>query len=164
MTLSYQDYQIRPWQPGDRQLVADLVRTVLGEYGMSFDPDHTDRDAVHIEDAYWNTGGEFWVIEWNGKLVGSGGFHPIERGEQSVELRKMFLLPEARGHGLGQFLLEQIEKAAIAKGFKHMWLETATVLTEAVRLYEKNGYRPPADNAKGCVARCDRLYVKVLAL
>lgn len=161
--VTYQDFVIRSWQPSDRQAVAALVRVVLAEYGMGFEPDHTDRDAIHVESAYWQTGGEFWVVEKAGAIVGSGGFHPIDRGEHSAELRKMFLLREARGVGLGKFLLHHLEQAAFKQGVQQMWLETATVLKEAVQLYETNGYHPPTgEHAQGSVPRCDRLYVKTL--
>jgi putative acetyltransferase len=163
-SVTYQDFVIRGWQPGDRQAVADLVRIVLAEYGMTFEPDQTDRDAIQVEEAYWQTGGEFWVVEKAGAIVGSGGFHPIKRGKNGVELRKMFLLPDVRGVGLGRFLLQHLEQSALQKGFQQMWLETATVLKEAVQLYERNGYHPPmGDDAKGCVQRCDRIYVKTLS-
>jgi putative acetyltransferase len=162
--IDYQEFLIRDWQPGDRPVVADLVKTVLAEYGMGFEPDHTDWDAVQVEKAYWDVGGEFWVAEKEDEIVGCGGFHPVDRGEQSVELRKMFLRPDVRGRGLGRFLLAQLEDAARAKGFKQMWLETATVLDTAVRLYEQNGYSSPSNNAGGWVERCDRLYVKNLSL
>ncbi|MGF1498581.1 MAG: GNAT family N-acetyltransferase [Elainellaceae cyanobacterium] len=159
--IRYRDFVIRPWEPRDRSAVEELVRTVLTEYGLGFEPDQTDRDAIQVEEAYWHTGGEFWVVEHHGIVVGSGGFHPTERGTQGVELRKMFLLPEARGQGLGRYLLQTLETAAARRGYQQMWLETATVLKEAVRLYEQNGYCMPSD-APVCVARCDRVYVKYL--
>lgn len=45
------------------------------------------------------------------------------------------------------------------RGFQQIWIETASVLTEAVKLYESNGYQ----KATGVeTARCDRVYVKSL--
>jgi putative acetyltransferase len=45
------------------------------------------------------------------------------------------------------------------RGFDQIWIETASVLTEAVKLYESNGY----EKATGVeTARCDRVYVKSL--
>jgi putative acetyltransferase len=72
----------------------------------------------------------------------------------------MYLLPTVRGQGLGRFLLEQLEAAIAARGFAQIWIETASVLTEAVKLYESSDYEP----ATGVeTVRCDRLYVKVLS-
>lgn len=71
----------------------------------------------------------------------------------------MYLLPEVRGRGLGRFLLQTLEQAIAAGGFQEIWIETASVLVEAVKLYERSGYRA----ATGVeTARCDRAYVKSL--
>jgi putative acetyltransferase len=69
----------------------------------------------------------------------------------------MYLLPSVRGSGIGKFLLQQLEAAIAAKGFQTIWVETASVLTEAVKLYEKYGYQPATDVE---TPRCDRVYVK----
>ncbi len=67
--------------------------------------------------------------------------------------------PAARGRGLGRFLLAQLEQEIRSRGFKEIWIETATVLQEAVRLYERSGYQ----SATGVeTLRCDRIYRKVL--
>lgn len=161
MRKQYRDVWVRPWQPGDRQSVKTLVESVLTEYGMGFEPDHTDRDAIHVEDAYWKTGGEFWVAEASHRIIGTGAYHPSHRGPKAVELRKMFILPDYRGQGLGRFMLDQLEQSAAAKGFTEMWLETATVLKEAIRLYERCGY---ISSTGVETERCDRVYFKRLSL
>lgn len=159
MEQRYREFLIREWQPSDRPAVSDLVRTVLAEYGLGFEPEATDRDAIQVEDAYWKTGGAFWVIEREGQIVGSGGYHPSHRGEHAVELRKMFILADHRGKGLGRWLLQALERSAVEKGFGEMWLETASVLKDAIRLYERNGYQPSTGVE---TQRCDRIYYKVL--
>ena len=167
MKKLYRNFVIRPWQPSDRQAVAELARAVLAEYDMGFEPEKNDWDVVQVETAYWNTGGEFWVVEYEAQIVGSGGYHPCDRtivGQdaiQSVELRKMFLAPSVRGQGLGRHLLAMLEQAASDKGFSHMWLETAVRMKAAVKLYELNGYQQPP-NTDVHVQRCDRVYVKSL--
>ncbi|MGB3491243.1 MAG: GNAT family N-acetyltransferase [Elainellaceae cyanobacterium] len=159
MNQQYRGYVIRSWQPSDRQAVSNLVETVLDEYGMQFEPDGSDRDAIQVETCYWQTGGEFWVAERDGKVIGSGAYHPTYRAEHGVELRKMFILPGDRGNGLGRYLLRHLEHSAATKGFAEMWLETATILRSAVALYERSGYqRSTGVDTK----RCDRVYYKML--
>jgi putative acetyltransferase len=93
--------------------------------------------------------------------VGTGGYYPILRGEKAVEIRKMYLLPSVRGLGLGRFLLQQLEIAIATQGFQQIWIETASVLVEAVKLYETGRYQP----ATGVeTTRCDRVYCKTIAL
>ncbi len=159
MHTLYRDFLLRDWHPVDRATAAKIIGSVLAEYGLAWEPDGADRDVLHVETCYQAVGGEFWVIEQQGKLVGTGAYYPIQRGEKAVEIRKMYLLPEARGQGLGRFLLQALESAAIARDFAQVWIETVSVLAEAVTLYERNGYQP----ATGVeTERCDRVYVKIL--
>lgn len=158
-TLSFGPFQIRPWQPGDRVAAAQLIASVLSEYGLGWEPQGADVDVVDVEGHYWQRGGEFWVIEAAGKLVGTAGYYPIEREPQAVEIRKMYLLPAVRGQGLGRHLLKQLEAAIQQAGYPVIWIETASVLEAAVRLYETSGYQPAIGVA---TQRCDRVYIKRL--
>lgn len=152
-------YLIRSWQPGDRDAALALIAQVLKEYSLTCEPADSDRDARDVEACYWDTGGEFWVVETNGGLVGTAGYRPTHRGDRAVELRKMYLLPTARGQGLGRYLLSTMEAAIQSRGFAQIWLETASVLKEAVGLYEASGYEPTSGVE---TARCDRVYYKNL--
>lgn len=162
MHTAFKTFLIRDWTVSDRTQAADVIKSVLAEYGLSWEVNCSgcsDQDAVEVEKYYLETGGEFWVVEHSGKIVGTGGYHPIDRGEKAVEVRKMYLLPEARGYGLGRFLLSQLEQAAAGQGFAQVWVETATALKEAVGLYEKSGYLPMSGVE---TERCDRVYCKCL--
>jgi putative acetyltransferase len=159
MKILFKDYLIRDWDIRDRTAAAEVIHQVLAEYGLGWEPDGADRDVLEVEACYIETGGEFWVVESDGQVVATGAYFPIQRGEQAAEIRKMYLLPRLRGQGLGSFLLEQLEKAIAARGYRQIWIETASVLKEAVQLYEKNGYIP----ATGVeTSRCDRVYVKYI--
>ena len=155
----YNDFLIRSWEKRDRAVVREIIDQILTEYGLTFDPKDADRDVVEVEQFYQETGGEFWVVEQEEKIVGTAGYYPISRGNKAVEIRKMYLLPIVRGKGLGTYLLRELERVIAAQGYEEIWLETATVLKEAVRLYENNGYQP----ATGVeTTRCDRVYIKQL--
>ncbi|MBD2449981.1 GNAT family N-acetyltransferase [Nostoc sp. FACHB-152] len=159
MRENYQDFLIRNWEKGDRTRAAAVISYVLSEYGLGWEPKGADRDVLQVEECYLETGGEFWVIEHQSQIVGTGAYYPIQRGEKAVEIRKMYLLPSVRGLGLGKYLLQQLEAAIANRGFQQIWIETASILVEAVKLYESNGYQP----ATGVeTARCDRVYVKYL--
>jgi putative acetyltransferase len=156
---TFQNYVIRSWQPADRQAVNQLIALVLAEYGLGWEPQGSDRDAVEVEIYYWQSGGEFWVVEDQAKIVGSAGYYPASRGVKAVEIRKMYLHPQARGQGLGRYLLTSLEVAIQQRGFQTIWVETASELQEAVKLYETSGYQP----ASGVeTKRCDLIYYKAL--
>jgi putative acetyltransferase len=169
MNNSYKDFRVRHWQSTDRQAVADLIATVLAEFGLGWDPEHTDQDVVNVEAAYQETGGEFWVVEaagtgqTAGTIVGTAGYYPVSRGEdagmQAVEIRKMYLAPTARKQGLGRWLLTQLEQQIKARGYTHIWIETVSQMQAAIHLYESSGYQR---DSNVLVPRCDRSYLKSL--
>lgn len=157
--MNYHDFLIRDWEKRDRTPAATIIRSVLAEYNLGWEPERADRDVLEVEEFYQTVGGAFWVIEAQERLVGTGGYYPVSRGKNAAEIRKMYLLPEVRGQGLGRYLLQTLEQAIAAQGFQAIWIETASVLVEAVKLYESSGYQA----ATGVeTARCDRVYVKFL--
>jgi putative acetyltransferase len=101
MQTGYRDFWIRHWSSSDRTAAAALIRSVLAEYGLPWEPTGADQDVLEVENFYLATGGDFWVIQRQGQLVGTAAYYPSQRGKNAVEIRKMYLLPDARGQGLG---------------------------------------------------------------
>lgn len=160
MQVCFKNFVIRAWRPPDREVAQGVIHAVVAqEYGFTWEPEGADRDAYAVEACYWETGGEFWVVEHQGQIVGTAGYYPVHRGHQAVEIRKMYLLPIARGQGLGRYLLQALEQSIYQRGFREIWMETASVLTTAIRLYEGSGYQPANGVETG---RCDRVYLKRL--
>ena len=157
MRSYYQNFLIRDWQKQDCTLASAVIRDVLTEYGLPWEPTGADRDVLEVEKHYIDAGGEFWVVEKEKKIVGTAAYYPIRRGKLAVEIRKMYLLPLVRGKGLGNYLLQELETTIFSRGFEEIWLETASVLQEAVNLYEKSGYQATTGVE---TTRCDRIYVK----
>lgn len=159
MKSTYKDFLIRDWHQSARTTASQLIHSVLLEYGLGWEPQGADRDVLEVEAYYLATGGEFWVIEHQSNLVGTAAYYPEHRGKRAVEIRKMYLLPNVRGLGLGKYLLQQLEVAIASRGYQQIWIETASILAAAVKLYESNGYIP-ATGVK--TTRCDRVYLKYL--
>jgi putative acetyltransferase len=170
MLGKYRNYTIRSWQPEDRQAAAAVIKTALAEYGLGWEPDGADRDVLAVKEYYLDRGGEFWVVEaQDGQIVGTSAYYPCvigalspdNRGDKAVEIRKMYLSPKVRGQGLGKYLLGVLEQTIVDRDYQEIWIETASVLTAAVKLYETSGYQA----ATGVeTARCDRIYVKILSV
>lgn len=160
MEQYYREFLIRDWQTSDRDSAAEVIRQVLEEYNLPWQPELADRDVIEVETSYLACGGEFWVIELEEKIVGTAAYYPTPNDPQGVEIRKMYLLKEFRGKGLGKYLLEQLEQAIAKKGFSTIYIETASVLKEAVILYTKNHYQPMTEVA---TARCDLAYFKKIS-
>lgn len=56
------------------------------------------------------------------------------------EVKRMFVLPEARGAGIGRALLAHLEGLARAQGLQCLRLETGVAQPEALGLYEAAGF------------------------
>ena len=150
--------RVRPWQPKDRQRVATLINQVLTEHGLGWDPLEADLDVIEVEKYYQQ--GQFWILEHADSLVGTGAYYA--RSPKIVEIRKMYFVPSIRGLGLGSLLLEALEQAACQRGYEEAWIETSTLLTRAIMLYEGAGYERVLESPE--VARCDRVYRKKLMI
>jgi GNAT superfamily N-acetyltransferase len=139
----------------DVEPVRNLIFSILREYGLTPEPQGTDADIADIEANYLAPGGVFECIEDEaGNLLGTFGLFRLS--ETEVELRKMYLAPSARGKGLGRRALTRATERARDLGYRTLSLETASVLKEAIALYEKFGFRRVAHAP--CVARCDQGY------
>lgn len=78
------------------------------------------------------------LIYLDGKPVASGCFKKYN--ENTVELKRMFVLPESRGLGLAQQVIKELEIEAKKQGFETMILETLYKQVEAISLYQKVGF------------------------
>jgi N-acetylglutamate synthase-like GNAT family acetyltransferase len=140
----------------DCDAVKALVFNVLAEYGLVPEPSGTDSDLNNLETNYFSKGGIFEVlVDETGEILGTVGLFPID--EKTIELRKMYFKPELRGKGLGKLTLKRMISKAKELGFSEIYLETASVLKEAVSLYESFGFKPTCEGMH--TERCDRAYV-----
>lgn len=81
----------------------------------------------------------FLVARLDGRAVGCGALLVTP---PDGEVKRMFVAPEARGHGVGAALLAAIERAARADGLVRLRLETGPRNAAALALYTAHGYEP----------------------
>ncbi len=148
-----QGFTLRVARADDGAPAREVVFSVLEEFGLRPDPKGTDRDLTDLAGHYLEAGGWFGIVEdAGGRTVGTVGL--AQTGEEGVvELRKMYLRREARGQGVGRAVLRAVIAQAVRMGYRRMTLETASVLRDAVRLYERHGFARLPDAPHAC--RCD---------
>jgi len=100
-----------------------LIAEVAGKFVANFDP---ERERC-------------WIAERDGKRVGS--VLVADGGGDVAKLRLLYLDPAARGLGLGRTLVEQCIKFSTLAGYKKLSLWTNDILSAAVHIYEKAGFR-----------------------
>jgi drug/metabolite transporter (DMT)-like permease/GNAT superfamily N-acetyltransferase len=88
-------------------------------------------------------GGAFLVLYQDARPIGCGGIRRL--GDGVGELKRMYVIPGARGSGHGARLLAALEDEARRLGYERLRLDTAAQLKEAQHLYEAAGYRQIPD-------------------
>ena len=77
-----------------------------------------------------------------GTPLGCGALRRLD--DDAAEVKRMYVVPEARGRGVSKALLAGLEDAARECGWGTLRLETGPRQPEAIGLYERAGYRPIA--------------------
>ena len=75
----------------------------------------------------------------NGVFVGCGAIKELDN--DAMEVKRMFVVKDSRGKGVGQLILSRLEKWAAELGFGFCRLETGKRQPEAIALYERQGYQ-----------------------
>ena len=135
---------VRRIRPEDDPVVEQVLLDVLAEFratGHGFSDQDEEMGAMSA--AYESPAAAYFVAELDGEIVGGAGVGPLPRAEPHLcELRKMYLLPGARGHGIGRKLLETCLEAARRMGYRECYLETLAQMDRARDLYERFGFLP----------------------
>ncbi len=142
-----EQFAVRPIRPDDDDALLSLFIYVRREHvgfdetiRLSYPDDH------NLSRSYKGPRSRYWVAETEGRIVGGAGTAPLKGGGRHVcELQKMYLLPEARGVGLGRVLLDACADFARKKDFRTLYAETNAKLTSAAALYRAYGFEPLAE-------------------
>ena len=132
-------FQIRTAVADDASSIASVLYEAFVEYKSSYTPAAFAATAPTTEQIQGRMNeGPVWVVLRDQAIVGTAA--AVAKGE-SLYIRGMAILPSARGHKLGELLLTHIETFASARGFKRLFLSTTPFLNNAIRLYERFGFR-----------------------
>lgn len=158
--------RIRPIQAADNAATAAVIRQVLTEYGLNREGfAFVDAELDALFENYRAPLAAYYVAEVNGKIVGGAGFGALLGGAaDTAELKKMYLLPEARGLGLGRGLMDALLPLVQTAGYKKLYLETMPNMKDAIRVYEKYDFQP-LDGPMGNTGHhgCQAFYVRSIA-
>lgn len=97
-----------------------------------------DEELAHLEEKYGEPAGRLFLVRCDGQDAGCVAIRKLEDGV--CELKRVYLRPEYRGHGVGRAMMERIIDEARAEGYTLMRLDTTPYLDAAYALYEKLGF------------------------
>lgn len=128
-------------EPPASDLIAAMVQELVALYGESFfDP----RMPTATPEEFSPPGGACLVgFEEDGRAVCVGGVKRLD--DATAEIKRMYVLPEARGRGAARALLGALEDAARSLGYTRVRLDTGREQPHAEALYESAGYRSIPD-------------------
>ena len=129
---------IVPFEARHVDAILGLIGSIFAEYGLTFDPTGYDADLNRIEVKYRDTGGDFWVLEDDGRVAGTVAVVPLSATD--VEIKRVYLDASLRGQGWGSRLVEYALDWARTRGHGRARLWSDVKFTRAHVMYERLGF------------------------
>lgn len=134
---------LRVIKESDNFELANIIKRSLEQMDYALDGTvYTDEATNHMFDGYQTEDSVYYIAEIDGEIMGGSGIRRITKAEGNVcELQRMFLSSKARGLGVGSALMKQCIEFAREKKYEMVYLETAEVMQDAIKLYQKSGFK-----------------------
>ena len=149
-----------PGSPEARAVLTAYFRDIVSRYhGRAATPGEV-RAAMAAEPSadLCPPHGLFLLARRDGAVIGCAGLRLLPA--RTGEITRVFVVPEARRHGVGKQLLDAVEDAARQHAVSTLRLDTRSDLAEARQLYATNGYQEVAPFNDGRFA--DQWYGKIV--
>lgn len=156
---------IRPIRHEDDEQICRIIKEVGAEYGAigeGFGPSDPEVQCMshHYKDA---NSALYLVAALDNQLIGGSGIASFHGSREICELRKLFLLPESRGMGIGRELTQSCLDYARSKHYTQCYLDTLSSMQSAIALYESFGFKHLEHPLKGTIhSGCDVWMIKAL--
>ena len=135
--------------PDDISIVEDLLRRYVQwlfdsfpdekeDLESYFSPDRMQQALDELSTKFLPPEGLALIARSEGQSIGCVLAYPLEPG--IVEMKRLFVLPLARGKGVGAALIEMLGVKMAARGYGTIRLDTAVFLTDAISLYRRMGF------------------------
>jgi putative acetyltransferase len=126
-----------PRTPEAQELLSRFIEEVRRRYDTPpADVGYFDPQLVSVPRSV------FLLVRSDGKAIGCGAL--VSMGEELAEIKRMFVVPDERGHGVAKKILEALERFARDFEYDAIRLETGVKQPESIALYAKSGfYRVP---------------------
>ncbi len=129
--------QVGYTHPDARRLIEAVQEEYVARYGSR---DEGPADPLMFTPPH----GSFFVGYREGEAVATGAWRSsaVEAfgTTRTAEIKRMYVVPLARGAGHARSVLAHLERTARAAGHEAMILETGLAQPEAIALYESSGY------------------------
>ena len=126
----------------DNAAMASIIRNSLLEFNAAKPGTvYFDETTDHLSNVFTEKRSAYFVVEIDKEIAGGSGFFPTKGlPKNTCELVKLYVSKEYRHNGYGQTLLNKCMEEAKKNGYEKMYLESMPELTNAIGMYEKNGF------------------------
>lgn len=135
-------FEILEIKPEHDRDICKIIKKVGEEYGAvgdGFGP--SDAEVAEMSQHYCDRSASLYLVAViEGNIVGGCGVAGFNGSKEICELRKLFLLKESRGLGIGKALVAKCLDYAMQKGYKECYLDTLSSMKSAIAIYEKFGF------------------------
>ncbi len=119
---------------------SELFLEYAQSLGFSLCFQNFDQELAGLPGGYAPPDGRLLLAEYETQLAGCVALHKLEPG--ICEMKRLYLRPQFRGHGLGRLLADRIIAEARQIGYHHMRLDTVEpVMKDAVAMYRRLGFK-----------------------
>ena len=134
------DFRIAPARtPEDIATVADLFRDYAASLPVDLGYQDFEAELAALPGKYAPPQGELLLArDGDGEPLGCVGLRPL--AAEACEMKRLYLLPAARGRGVGKALAEAVVEAARGLGYRELRLDTLATMATAATLYERMGF------------------------
>ena len=141
--MTTEDFIIREIQQKDNQEIAQVIRSVLVEFGApKIGTAYEDKETTMMYESYRAEKEIYFVVEVDGEILGGAGIKHLKNFEEDVcELQKMYFSSKIRGKGYGKLIFEKCLQSAKEIGYNKCYLESASILKTAIHIYEKYRFK-----------------------
>jgi len=118
------------------------VRELFLEYARSLGFDLCFQDfegeLAALPGKYAEPDGCLLVVKRGNEACGCVALRKL--GDQICEMKRLYVKPGFRKHGLGKELIERVINEAKQRGYKFMRLDTLATMQSAIKLYKAYGF------------------------
>lgn len=130
---------IQATTPGQLEQARSLIREYTDGLGIDLSFQELEQELADFPGAYAPPSGCLLLAVDGSEAAGCIGIRELEPG--TCEMKRLYIRPAWRGHGLGRRLVEAALEQARAMGYSAMCLDTLPEMQSAIRLYQSFGFQ-----------------------